>query len=193
MKKHFTAAAALALALALPMSAFAAPSPVGQSATVNGVTMTAQAGQGNIITVEPTDQNAKNVKLADGEVVLASFEVTGEASDIDLTFFVGTQYAGARARVFVEHNDGTTEVLEAVVAADGTVTVHVDKLSIFTIVVDKNSVPAAGTAGATNFDNGAKSPQTGVNETLAAAATGVALVAAAGCGVAIVSRTRKAN
>lgn len=196
MKKQIAAIALSAmLMLALPAFAWAAPSPTGQTATTDtGVSMTVSAGSGTA-TVAVSSQQASNVELSGSEIALGSFEVTGDATNVTLTFSVGAQYAGASAQVFVQHGDGATEVIPATIASDGTVTVHVDRLSIFTIVVDPTTAAAnggqtgatattAGTTGITNANTGSTSPQTGIDGTAVAGATVVCAVIAAGVGVA---------
>lgn len=189
MKKRLIAiVSALALAVVLPCAALAAPSPSGTTATgANNVVFNAQAGAGTIEEVKVSTVQASNVSLNANEQVLASFEVTGDATDVTLTFSLGSQYAGAKARVFVQHNDGSTEILEATVSSEGLVTVHVDGLSIFTIAVDTSTVSGGSSTGT---DTGAKSPYTGVSTLGVAAVSGVALIAAAGCGAFVV---RKSN
>lgn len=190
MKKRLIAiVSALALAVVLPCAALAAPSPSGTSVTgANNVVFNAQAASGTIEEVKVSTVQASNVELTATEQVLASFEVNGDATDVTLTFSLGSQYAGASARVFVEHNDGTTEIIEAVVSSDGLVTVHVDGLSIFTIAVDTATMTSGSEA--TGTDTGAKSPYTGVSTMGVAAVSGIALIAAAGCGAFVV---RKSN
>lgn len=188
MKKKIVALlGAAALALALPMSAFAAPSPSGTTAVASDGTALTVSGNysGGALYVEATSETASNMPA--GSKVAASFEVTADAAvviDGELTFVfnVGTQYAGATATVYIEHGDGATETQTVTIAADGTFTMGVDKLSIFTVVVDESTIPA-GDQG--TVDTGEKSPQTGANLNTVAFGTVAALVVAAGVAVAL--------
>lgn len=180
MKKRIVAiACAAALMLALPTLAWAAPSPSnnGTATGSNGVTAVVKAGSGTIESVASTTTQASNVPA--GTDIVASFEVTGDATNVDLTFNVGTQYAGHAFTVYVQHTDGTTETLTGTVAADGTVSIHVDKLSIFSIAIGDK---VADTAAA---NTGAKSPQTGVDLGTVAGATVVTAIAAGAVFVAL--------
>lgn len=189
MKKRIVAiACACALALAMPALAFADPSPAVPDVQAN-LTATATTPSGNITvnvkpgtgTVESTSVSsvaANNVPA--GSTVLTSFEVKGDATDVNLTFNVGTQYAGHTCTVYVQHNDGTTEALTATVSNEGTISIHVDKLSIFSIVMGDK------TGG--SVDGSAKSPQTGVDFGTVAGATAVAAIAA---GVVFVALRKK--
>ncbi len=164
--------------LALPTLAWADPSPSGNAVTGdNGVTALVKAGEGTIKDVKATSTQASNVPA--GTDIVASFEVTGDASDVNLTFNVGTQYAGHAFTVYVQHNDKSTETLTGTVAADGTITIHVDKLSIFSIAIGDK---VADTAAA---NTGAKSPQTGVDLGTVAGATVVTAIAAGAVFVAL--------
>ena len=153
--------------LALPTLAWAAPSPSnnGTATGSNGVTAVVKAGSGTIESVASTTTQASNVPA--GTDIVASFEVTGDATNVDLTFNVGTQYAGHAFTVYVQHTDGTT------------VSIHVDKLSIFSIAIGDK---VADTAAA---NTGAKSPQTGVDLGTIAGATVVTAIAAGAVFVAL--------
>lgn len=181
MKKRMVAiACAFALALAMPALAFAAPSPVTPDPVTgnNNVVINVKAGSGTVESITATTTNAKNVPT--GATVLASFEVKGDAKDVTLTFNVGKQYAGYSCTVYVEHNDGTTEALQATVSADGTISVHTSGLSTFSVVM--------GAAGSGAADGSAKSPQTGVDFGTVAGATAVTAIAA---GVVFVALRKK--
>ena len=179
MKKRIVAiACAAALMLALPTLAWAAPSPSnnGTATGDNGVSAVVQAGSGTIESVASTSAKASNVPA--GTDIVASFEVKGDATNVDLTFNVGAKYAGYAYTVYVQHTDGTTETLTGTVAADGTIAIHVDKLSIFSIAI--------GAAGSTaNANTGSTSPQTGVDLGTVAGATVVTAIAAGAVFVAL--------
>lgn len=184
MKKRFIAAlSVLALALALPVAAFAAPSPSNTTVTgANGVT--ASVNNANVH-VASTTQNASNTPA--GSNVVASFEITedqaglvSESNPLTVTFTLGKAYAGAKVTIYVQHNDGSNEVLNLTADNNGNVTFKVTKLSIYTIVAQ----PTNG-AAATTTDNGSKSPATGVNTTAAAAVAAVAVAGAACAAVAL--------
>jgi hypothetical protein len=167
MKKKFIAViCVVALALSLPMLAWGLGSP-DNPATItddnSGVSIGVTVGPdstGSIDEVIVSEAQASNVVVTANDEVLASFEVVGDATNVNLTFAVGAEWAGYTCTIFIQHNDGTTETQTVTVAADGTLTIHVSKLSIFTLVVDKTSAP---TSGGTVTDNGSTSPKTGVD------------------------------
>lgn len=201
MKKQFLAiVGALALALAAPSVALAANSP----ANIAPTTGTASSGMSLVVSGGKTSGNgalyvaesasaASNTVLETDDIAVVSFRVWAEGdvdtSNLTLTFSVGKQYAGASVKVYIQHDDGSNEVKDAKVASDGTITITVDRLSVFTVVIDKTTIKAGaadgtgtGTEG-TTVDTSSKSPQTGVSGHAVEIATGVALVAAAGCAV----------
>ena len=210
MKKIVGVFAAATMMFALPSVAMAAQfnSPSGTTVTAPGTNVsisvsgdvTSESGNG-YISVEPGTAPAANVPA--GVTPLATFEVVAEGdvqfSQISLTFSVGSKYAGAQATVYVVHSDGTQEAIPATVAADGTVTVTVDRLSVFSIVVDESTIPSGnqggtttggttGTTGGTTTDTSATSPYTGAFLAPVAGMT-VAAFAAAG-GVSVVLRKK---
>lgn len=182
MKKRFIAAlSALALVLALPVAAVAAPSPSNTTVTgTNGVTASVDnAG------VHVTSTSAVANNTPSGANVVASFEITedrdglvSESSPLTVTFTLGKAYAGAKVTVYVQHNDGTNEVLNLTADNNGKVTFTVTKLSTYTIVAEPTNASAS-------TDNGAKSPATGVNTTAVAAVAGIAAAGAACAFVAL--------
>ena len=210
MKKIVGVFAAATMMFALPSVAMAAQfnSPSGTTVTAPGTNVsisvsgdvTSESGNG-YISVEPGTTPAANVPA--GVTPLATFEVVAEGdvqfSQISLTFSVGSRYAGADATVYVVHSDGSQEAIPAKVAADGTVTVTVDRLSVFSIVVDESTIPSGnqggtttggttGTTGGTTTDTSATSPYTGAFLAPVAGMT-VAAFAAAG-GVSVVLRKK---
>lgn len=191
MKKKLAAVVfAAMLMLALPVTAWAAPtdqfnSPTqsaiatndasGASLYVKGNNITFGQGSRIVVTDVTTSAQASNVPA--GANVLASFEVTTEGDvsfdSLTFTFNVGTQYAGYAATVYIQHNDGTTETKDVVIASDGTFTLTVEKLSIYSVVLgDKVEDLAAA-------DTSATSPKTGVDTTAVAGGVAVALAGAA--------------
>lgn len=205
MKKIVGVFAAATMMFALPSVAMAAQfnSPSGTTVTAPGTNVsisvsgdvTSASGNG-YIDVEAATAPASNVPA--GVTPLATFEVVAEGdvqfTNLSLTFSVGTRYAGAEASVYVVHSDGSQEVIPATVAADGTVTVTVDRLSVFSIVVDETTIPAGnqgtgtGTGAGTTTDTSATSPYTGAFLAPVAGMT-VAAFAAAG-GVSVVLRKK---
>lgn len=182
MKKRIVAiACAAALMLAMPTLAWAAPSPSGNTVTgSNGVVAQVTAGSGTIDEVKAVDTKASNVPA--GTDIVASFEVTGDATDVTLTFNVGAKYAGYAYTVYIQHTDGTTETATGTVAADGAITVKAAKLSVFSIAIGDK---VADTAAA---NKGAKSPQTGVDFGMVAGATAATAIAA---GVVFIALRKK--
>lgn len=208
MKKIVGVFAAATMMFALPSVAMAA-----QFNSPSGTTVTDQSGVSISVSGDVTsasgngyiDVNAGSAPAANvpaGVTPLATFEVVAEGdvqfSELSLTFSVGSQYAGAQATVYVVHSDGTQEAIPATVAADGTVTVTVDRLSVFSIVVDESTIPSGnqggttggttGTTGGTTTDTSATSPYTGAFLAPVAGMT-VAAFAAAG-GVSVVLRKK---
>ena len=210
MKKIVGVFAAATMMFALPSVAMAA-----QFNSPSGTTVTDQSGVSISVSGDVTsasgngyiDVNAGSTPAANvpaGVTPLATFEVVAEGdvqfSELSLTFSVGSQYAGAQATVYVVHSDGTQETIPATVAADGTVTVTVDRLSVFSIVVDESTIPSGnqggtgttggttGTTGGTTTDTSATSPYTGAFLAPVAGMT-VAAFAAAG-GVSVVLRKK---
>lgn len=195
MKKLVSAFAAFTMMLALPTVAMAAQfnSPSGTTVTAPGtgvaISVSGDVSGDGFIHVDPSDAAASNVP--EGVTPLASFEVVADDNvsftELSLTFSVGSQYAGAKATVYIQHGDGTTDVQEATVAADGTVTITVDRLSIFSIVVDESTIPADGGVAT---DTSATAPATDVNS---AAVAGVTVAAIAGAGVVAVTLRKKVS
>lgn len=206
MKKIVGVFAAATMMFALPSVAMAA-----QFNSPSGTTVTDQSGVSISVSGDVTsasgngyiDVNAGSTPAANvpaGVTPLATFEVVAEGdvqfSELSLTFSVGSQYAGAQATVYVVHSDGSQEAIPATVAADGTVTVTVDRLSVFSIVVDESTIPSGnqggtgttGTTGGTTTDTSATSPYTGAFLAPVAGMT-VAAFAAAG-GVSVVLRKK---
>ena len=198
MKKLVSAFAAFTMMLALPTVAMAAQfnSPSGTTVTAPGtgvaISVSGDVSGDGFIHVDPSDAAASNVP--EGVTPLASFEVVADDNvsftELSLTFSVGSQYAGAKATVYIQHGDGTTDVQEATVAADGTVTITVDRLSIFSIfsiVVDESTIPADGGVAT---DTSATAPATDVNS---AAVAGVTVAAIAGASVVAVTLRKKVS
>lgn len=187
--KIFAVVMAAMLMLALPALAWANPSPAANNVVegANGTTLVISGG-GVVESAVATSEKASNVPA--GADVLASYEITGELADgetMNLTFNVGSQYAGYTVYVYIQHSDGATEVKTATVGADGTITITIDKLSIFSLVLGE---AGAGTVPGAGSDNGSTSPKTGVDMTGVAAGT-VAAIAAAGA--VTVALRRKTN
>lgn len=204
---------AAGLALALPMMALAVPSPsnsgtnTGQNnvtANVTGTTVDGETVPSDYFEIVPTDTvaNGAPVKpptavdsamLEEGETVtIASFKVNtsydpSQLGTITVTLNVGTQYSGASSYIYVEHNDGTTEVKQVTVGSDGTVTLTTDDINIITVAIDTSTIPEGSGVKA---DKGATSPQTGVSVLGVAAGTGAMAVAACGTGAALRKKVR---
>ncbi len=195
MKKLVSAFAAFTMMLALPTVAMAAQfnSPSGTTVTAPGtgvaISVSGDVSGDGFIHVDPSDVAASNVP--EGVTPLASFEVVADDNvsftELSLVFSVGSQYAGAKATVYIQHGDGTTDVQEATVAADGTVTITVDRLSVFSIVIDESTIPADGGVAT---DTSATAPATDVNS---AAVAGVTVAALAGAGVVAVTLRKKVS
>jgi hypothetical protein len=172
-RKIVSVVCAVALMLSLPVLAWAAPSPVlgsNGAGKVNDVYLEVVASAGTIESVGESAKQASNVKLAGNDAVVASFEIIGDATNVGLAFSVGEKWAGYTFKVFIEHNDGSTEVKTATVGSDGLLSLRVDKLSIFTLVAE-----GASTSPKTGVNIGATSGAVaGMTIAMAAAAVFVA-------------------
>lgn len=188
MKKRNVLACALALALTLPCTALAATNPsvkrLYDSDTVvsNNVSLEASATEGTTIDVQATDEQAANVELTSTEVVVASFRINGDCTDTVLNLNLGSSYAGAKGRLFVQYLDGSFGIIEFTLDANGRVSILAGSVSLVTVVVDTATINA--NAGTTTTDTGSKSPFTGVDLIGVAGFSTVTLVAALGCGAA---------
>ena len=196
MKKRFMAAlSVLALALALPVAAFATNSPANVKSdpvTSNGVTANASgvAADSNAwLKVVGAGVAANNVPS--GSNVVASFEVThcNTSGPYNFTFALGSQYAGAKVTVYIQHDSGFCDVKELTADANGNVSFTMDELCIISLVAQPTSGASAAASTTVTADKGAKSPATGVNTTAVAS---VAAVAATGAACAFVA-LRKNN
>lgn len=195
MKKIASLVCAVALALSMPVLAFAAPSPNSGAVTDNGIVLAegvtanvAFSGDLSLLTIAETDKTASNVTLGDTDQVMGSIEITEETvgtvsedNPLTLTFSAGSQYAGYKGKVFIEHSDSSTEQRDVEIDANGNVSLTITKLSVFTLVVDTASAPA----GTVVSDGSAASPKTGVSSDLLVGGIAVLAVAAVGTGVAL--------
>ncbi|WP_085830479.1 hypothetical protein [Collinsella vaginalis] len=196
---------AFALAFALATPAFAAEryySPVIAFVEDGEVSLQVYYGQehdGDVIAGISSKQ-ASNYTPGTG-TVLGSYEITlkegaEQLTEYSLTFNVNKEYAGKTALLYVQHEDGDTEVLEGVFDEDGMVTFDLDRLSIYTLVASDGSKTPTPEPGSTDAgkseakkpkkDKGSKSPQTGV--VMLSGAAAVASFAVAGASIAVVRR-----
>jgi hypothetical protein len=209
MKKIGALLCSAMLVAALPNLAFAAngASPENHSIARDGE-ITATVDGGNNVTVEVTDSVASNFNANENYALVESFEINGDAADgVSVTIFVGTQYAGHSADVYIQHNDGTFEQFASTVASDGTVSFDMTKFSTVTVAVSDQvaattDTPAGNTSttGSTgtngtnkttaSTDKSAASPKTG--DATAGVAGVTAILAVSACGVAVAYR-KKAN
>ncbi len=200
MKKKFAALfCAAVLAAGLPSLAFAdtydspsgsatATSPSGDaSAVVSGGSI----GTDGKIVVNYSEEAAANVPA--GYTPLATFNIHTEGDAVvdgdhplTITFNVGASYAGKSVLVYIQHDNGSRDVQKAQVAADGSITMKVSELSVYSIVLDDASDASAAAAAKT--DKSAKSPQTGADMGFA---FGGAVVAIAGAGCAAYALRKK--
>lgn len=196
MKKQLVSVfTAVTMMLGVPSVALAAQfnSPSGTTVTAPGTSVAisvsgdvSSASGSGYINVDSVTTVASNVP--EGVTPLATFEVTAvgdvEFSELSLTFSVGSRYAGATATIYIEHGDGTQETQTATVAADGTVTITVDRLSVFSIVIDESTIPASGTTSGTTTDTSATAPATDAS---LLPVLGVTIAATAGAGASAVA------
>ena len=187
MKKRLAAILlACVVALAIPCVAFAIPSGAVNGDTTTSVGTDKLGKKADLqmtvegadwVKIEETGSIAKNVPedmikgITDGTVVAAkSYEITAsnENAHVTLVYTTDKEFAGLTCHVYVEHADGTTEEFVKPVAADGTVTVEMDKLSTVSFFItnekyvenDKAAGGAKAKAAAT--DSKSTSPKTGV-------------------------------
>lgn len=193
MKKNLLVTLAAALLIGVtPAVAMAAPtlSPntvtASASATVDGtsvaVNVSCKAGdEGAESWVKLEDTTAVAENTPEGANVVASFEVTQQNTLPPYTFSyeLGSEYAGAKVTVYIQHDDGTTEVVERTADANGTISFEQEKLSIHTIVAEKTE----GSAPAT--DTSSDAPYTGVPVAIVAGVTVVSAISAGGVAVAL--------
>lgn len=111
-------------------------------------------------TVKNTQQNASNYTPSDKDVAVVSYEITSSnfadsGTTMTLVYTLDEQYSGFICNIYIEHGDGSTEVMTKSVAANGTVDVTIDRLSTFTFVLTNEKATAAAA------DNKATSPKTG--------------------------------
>ena len=191
-------ACAVAMVLAIPGMAFAVDSPsqstVGPVTGDNGVTLQiTYTGPEAALIIEPTGQDAANVP-SDTDP-LASFDVyetnpgTLTADDgtipggLLMTWNVGSQYAGVTATVYVQHQDGATEAKTATVDANGSFSMNIDRLSIFSVSVPATKGDSSNTSSSSSkTDTSSKSPKTGTDVVpFAMAASAICLGGAAVC------------
>lgn len=191
------------LTLSLPTLAWADPSPSNQATATDPNTSTAitvdspyNTDNGGVEVAHST-QHASNYQppaSGNGDALVSTFEITTWGNlegrdDISVTmvFNVGSQYAGMTARIYVQHNDGTTENHTTTVSSDGSVSFSMDRLSWVTIAIEAGQTPAAATTGGTtgSTDTSATSPKTGVDMAGAAGVTAVAAIAAGGVALAL--------
>ena len=184
MKKRLAAILlACVVALAIPCVAFAIP-----SGAVNGDTTTSVGTdqQGNkaelkftaegadwvkIVKIDDTASNVPDSMKNNPNVVASqSYEITASKEDVHVTLVYTTdeKFAGLTCHIYVEHNDGSVEEFVKPVAADGSVTLEMDKLSKVSFFItnekyvenDKAAGGAKAKAAAT--DSKSTSPKTGV-------------------------------
>lgn len=181
-------ALAISLALTMPAAAWAVdsvvPSPQGTTAVGdNDVVLTVGADLGSYegnggVQVAAHETHASNVPAAlpETQKLLSSFRVSTwgdlpmeQVHNVALTFSVGRQYAGATAYIFIQHETEpqTTEMRTETVARDGTCTITIDRLSVFSVVVDESTIGAAfaGTPeeNISYVNDSPVSPQTGAS------------------------------
>lgn len=203
-KKLFVLACAAALVLALPVLAFAEGSPHTKSISVTGgsgdLTLTVSGsipeGADWTLAVDSTDQLASGAKnLASNMKVVSGFNVypvdTTDANwnaavasgPYAFDFTVGASYNGAKAYVYIDHHDGSSDVKTATVTG-GKVAISTG-LSLYTVVIDTSTIGSNA-----NANTGSTSPQTGLDFGMVAGAT-IAMAAAAG--IVALSLRRKTN
>lgn len=198
-KKLVSVLCAGMLVLSLPTLAWADPSPSNQATATdpnNNTAITVDSPYNTDdggVEVEHSSQHASNYQppaSGRGDALVSTFEITtwgnlAGRSDISVTmvFNVGRQYSGMTARIYVQHNDGSTENHTVTVSSDGNVSFSMDRLSWVTIAIEAGQTPAASTTGTT--DTSATSPKTGVDMAGAAGVTAVAAIAAGGVALAL--------
>lgn len=141
------------------------PNPIQPGAVISGEGGGAQAVtlatfEGTVESVSFGSTPSSNVPS--DATVIDTIEIKGDATDLDLQFLVDAKYAGKKVTVFIEHDNGDLEQKVATVGADGSFSIHVDRLSSFSIVLgDYGTSSNANAADAVKkIDPTAKSPKT---------------------------------
>ena len=163
-KKLVSLLAAATMMLAVPSVALAAEtfnSPGGTTVTdtASGVAISvagdvsSESGSG-YISVDSATTQASNVPADVTPVASFVVDAVGdvEFTELTLTFNVGSEYAGATAYVYIQHNAGDTEVQQVTVASNGTIAITVDRLSVFSVVIDESTVNSASTGASGTAD-----------------------------------------
>ena len=186
--------ALMLMACAIPSLAFAAESPSlvtvgpvsGTAKTGETVTLTVQyTGQQGWLIVEPWDQPAANFPAGDSPFITYQVReswpgaICGEGGVIPggllLTFNFGEKYSGYAAKVYIDHDNGADEVRNSTVSANGSISINVDRLSLFSVELTAPEEGSSATASNKSVDKTTTSPGTGTGM------VPVALLASAAC------------
>lgn len=89
---------------------------------------------------------------------------TTDTGKVQLAFSMGSDLAGHKATVYVEHEDGTFDVLESAVDDSGLVKVTTSKLSRYTVVVSKELASSGQEGGSASGQGGTTSNGTTTGE-----------------------------
>lgn len=89
---------------------------------------------------------------------------TTDTGKVQLAFSMGSDLAGHKATVYVEHEDGTFDVLDSVVDDSGLVSVTTSKLSRYTVVVSKELASSRQEGGSASGQGGTTSNGTTTGE-----------------------------
>lgn len=131
-------------------------------------TGTAEKG---VLAVRPTPVAASNAPkdtsaAAAVKTFIVSLVPTGDSDapaapgKVQLRLSMGAEYAGHKATVYVEHEDGTFDVLPASVDADGVVSVSTSKLSRYTVVIEDEKAATTTTEPAASSTSTASTTTT---------------------------------
>lgn len=160
------------------------PDPIQPGTVISGEGSGAQAV--TLATFEGTVESVSFGKTPSSNVpsdatVIDTIEIKGDATDLDLQFLVDAKYAGKKVTVFIEHDNSDLEQKVATVGADGSFSIHVDRLSSFSIVLGDygTSSNASASDAVKKIDPTAKSPKTNADLGGVAALTALMALAAA--------------
>ena len=209
-KKILLLLCTLALALAFPAAAFADGSPtqktIEEAAEIPGgpsaeITVVVPAGFTGWLVLEGNNSRVATLaeNLPSNIVTLGTFRsypVESYYSDygvVTLTLYVGEEYNGAVAYLYVDYSNDETQVAESLVESavvkDGKITITTH-LGWYTVAVDVDTIPSGDDPSKPGkvIDKSSTSPKTGSSMPLVAGVTCAALLVAGGCAVLLRKR-----
>ena len=108
-----------------------------------------------------SDTRASNYTPLPGDV-WASFVLKGTYRNFEIRVMFERQFAGKEVLLYVEHDDGSTEVKERTLDANGEAVFEMERLSTYTLVMRDGVTPSVVRQSVGRVDTSTRSPQTGV-------------------------------